>query len=365
MASASSDNTVRIWKLPETKRERRFQKESIAWGHAPAFSPDGRVFVTISTAAPSERQLWDAESGSLITTWTNAHSKFDTAALGGFSPDSRVFAAPGQSNGVLVWSMPEGRLRATLPTGTNQVDTLVFSKEGDLFAAGKDDQIVRRWSAKTFNSRASFNGFERGVSGLFFSPDGKILAAWCPDGNIHLLETATGSSLRPIFHTHDWPAMGFSPDSKLLTVASAHGTDLWDITTGEKIHLNGSPAVFSPDGKILAVSSGAGNIELWDMKTRRVTRRLNWTGGWAHSVAFSPDGATLVSCDSHVTLRMWSVRMTREVITFPSAGDGYVYFSPDGNTLLRSSFWNENQILTASSFAEVGMELADEAKAHE
>jgi eukaryotic-like serine/threonine-protein kinase len=361
IASVSSDHTLKIWDLPERSRGTVFQREPVVHGVASyvRFSPDGHLFVTLGADDTSERRFWEAASGRLIGTIQNAHSTYESPALGEFSPDGLRFAVPGQSNGVLVLGTSNWDLLAELSTGTNRMDSVTFSRTGDLLAGGRGSERVWRWTARTLNPLAPLSGFDGGVAELRFSPDGTILAGWSPFGRIWLLDVVSGSFLNPIRHTHDWPAMQFSPDSKLLAVGTPSGTDIWEVRTAENIdHLDGTTSAFSPDGKTLAVSHSRGSIDLWDVKKRRVSGQLTWVGGQAHSLAFSPDGLTLATCDSWVSLRLWNMKLLRQVITLSQKGGSHALFSPDGNSFLLLNYWRDNQIFRASSFAEAEEEFA-------
>jgi WD40 repeat protein len=368
VASASSDATLKIWNLPDTVERPRFSNAfaSPRWAR---FSTGGHFFVTFGAEVPTERKIWNTESGQLIATLPRLHSE---SHLGEFSPDSRIFAAPGQSNGVFIWSVPEGNLVAQLSTGTNLVDTIAFSKDGRLFAGGRDDPTIRCWSARSFNVRDHLTGFGPGVGEIKFSPDGEILAAWCPDGDIRLRAVSSLASFPSILHASDFPAMTFSPDSKLLALALERGTDLWEVRTGKRlVYLEGSTTAFSPDGRFLAVCPQGefeGSVEqqntvvLWDLKKRREAVRLPWTSGWVFSLTYSPDGRTLISSDNWRTVRFFNTQIGREVFTLPRNGGGSAIFSPDGNGLLILDVFGQSEFLRASSFNEVEKELAAESK---
>ena len=68
----------------------------------------------------------------------------------------------------------------------------------------------------------------------------------------------------------------------------------------------------SPSGEILAVGSCDHRIQLWDVRSRRVVRRLSLEQECAESVSFSPDGALLAmggyGCCSGKGLQVWDVR---------------------------------------------------------
>lgn len=89
---------------------------------------------------------------------------------------------------------------------------------------------------------------------------------------------------------------------------------------------------FSPDGNTLVTaSSGNGLVKTWDAHTGRPQADLN-AGGRAAAPVFSPDGRTLaVSTGSGVQL--WDLTTGRVRSTLPTRSPSAVAFSPDGRTL--------------------------------
>ena len=131
--------------------------------------------------------------------------------------------------------------------------------------------------------------------------------------------------------------LAFSPDGKTLAIC---GSDvlLWDVAgkrikatlTTVKNSTNGSPAAvaFSPDGRTLAVSINANQdqnghylapgIELWDLRTRRVTANLKGGAG-SGPVAYSRDGRTLVATEfGGGSLSLWDVTAKPRLKAEPS-----------------------------------------------
>ena len=63
---------------------------------------------------------------------------------------------------------------------------------------------------------------------------------------------------------------------------------------------------FSSDGAML-VSGTWGSVKLWDVETREQIGALQGHTGSVHSVAFSPDGASLASGSYDGTILLWDI----------------------------------------------------------
>lgn len=174
------------------------------------------------------------------------------------------------------------------------------------------------------------------ISDIKYSPDGEKLAAGSSIG-IWLYDANTGDVLSLLAgHTKDVTSIAFSPDGKTLVSASYDDTvRLWDVHTGKQkaaISANATHIAFSPDGKTFA---GAGyDVDLWDVQTLKLKAKLMGHRSSRVSVAYSPDGKTIVS-EAGRTVQLWDAHTGERKISF-TAHEHWVspmVFSPDSKML--------------------------------
>ena len=129
---------------------------------------------------------------------------------------------------------------------------------------------------------------------------------------------------------------------------------LWNVATGTLIRTFGgieSPGTgdvdkvaYSPDGRTIAsVYAGYGQVHLWDTTTGTLKHTLehktvfgNETWRYrVNSVAFSPDGNTIVSGSLDGTVRLWNVSTgaVKHTITGHIHQVHSVAYNPDGSTI--------------------------------
>ena len=169
----------------------------------------------------------------------------------------------------------------------------------------------------------SYYLLRNGGEGVAYSPDGTMIAIGQTDGTVKLLEISSDRTrLLPGLPEARIHSLVFSVDGKTLAGAGDGKLFcLWDAATGrlEKTFpwVNGSEdgdfwsimaLAFSPDGMFIAVAAGGqdwgkkppltiNSTRLYETRTGGVKWEHKGTGEWIHSVAFSPDGAT-VACDT-------------------------------------------------------------------
>ncbi len=427
VAAGTADGTVIFWDLDSGQ-----PFGSPLSGHtnsvsSVAFSPQGQTLA--SGSEDGTIILWDvAGRRPLGQPWAGHTGSVNSIA---FSPAGRTLASGSKDNTIILWDAARGQIVGQPLTGhTDSVNSIAFSPDGRTLASGGGDSAIILWDVDS--GSASFGhpigspltGHKRPVKSVAFSPDGKLLASGSWDKTISLWDVDRGQPLGSPLTGHDKAvnSVAFSPNGHILASGSQDNTIiLWDVAAHKPFeeplsgHTGGvGPVAFSPDGQLLASGGGDSSMILWDVSSRlnpeiskpataAVDRyqpfRHFLTGhtGWVNSLAFSPDGKTLVSGSFDRSLIFWDVA-SRQPLGQPLIGSTRkdkieevgvffgvtsVAFSPDGRMVASGSddntiiFWDaasrqplgpplkgHTDIILGVSFSPDGKILASASRDH-
>jgi eukaryotic-like serine/threonine-protein kinase len=264
---------------------RQFQRGHVTFkGHtgnvvSVTFSPDGKRLA--SASHDNTVKVWDAQTGKVIFTLEGHVGQVYCVS---FSPDGESLASASADGTVKVWDAQTGKEKFTLEGHTGQVYCVSFSPNSKHLASGSHDKTVKVWDVQTGKVALTLEGHTAQIMSVSFSPDGKRLASagYDNDMTVKLWDLQTGKvALTLKGHKNLILSVAFSRDGKRLASGSADRTaKVWDVQTGkETLTLQGHfftvfGVSFSPDGKRLATAGQDGIVKVWDAQTGQETLAL-------------------------------------------------------------------------------------------
>jgi eukaryotic-like serine/threonine-protein kinase len=338
LASASNDNTVRLWDAA-TGQEVRSLRGHVNRISAVAYSPDGRRVASASN--DHTVKLWDAATGhELYTLQGHADEVLGVA----YRPDGLRIASASRDGTVKLWNAAAGQEILTLHGHASAAPAWVvcvkFSPDGRRIASGNLDGIVTIWNADTGQEVFSLRGDAAAVRSVAYSPDGRHLVSAGMDGTAKLWDSVTGQEVLTLRgHTGVVRSVAYSPDGRRIASASSDGTVmLWDVATRQEVltvpgHAGEIKSVaYSPDGRHLAFSSIDGTVKLCDTASSQEVLTLRGHAGWISGVVCSPDGRHVASASIDRTVKLWDADTGLEVMTLRGhlGWVSGVTYGPDG-----------------------------------
>ncbi|MEG4582515.1 AAA-like domain-containing protein [Microcoleus sp. MON1_C5] len=341
LASASDDNTIKLWHL-QTQKEIATLTGHSCWVNSVAFSPDGK---TLASASDDKTiKLWHLKTQKEIATLTGHSSGLYSVA---FSPDGLTLASASSDNIIKLWNLQSQKPIATLTGHSNSVLSVAFSPDGLTLASASFDNTIKLWNLQTQKPIATLTGHSNWVYSVAFSPDGLTLASASNDNTIKLWHLQSQKPIATLTgHSNSVLSVAFSSDGLTLASASSDNTiKLWHLESQKPIATltgHSNPVynvVFSPDGKTLASASSDYTIKLWNLESQKPIATLTGHSSWVYSVAFSPDGLTLASASFDKTIKLWHLESQKPIATLTGHRNPVyrVAFSPDGLTLASAS----------------------------
>lgn len=309
----------------------------------------------------SDVSVWDSETGERRYLVTIDNEAIRSLA---FSPDSTILAAYPTHGLIGLWDTSTGKELGKLPVGGTFRQSCVFTPDGQtlLVLAGRH---VVPWDVRTLQAKPrlalatdspiqlsddarwllthSVGRFEiwdliglkkaldfgenvSGFSNFAFSPDGNWFTAVSPGSRaIRLWDLRTGQQRHVTTgHQSVVTSAAFSPDGQQVVTGAEDGMyQVWDFsrrtepqTFREARYDKISSVAWSPNGEFVLAASRTGGAVIRDSQSGQVVHRFRTGMAGSYACGISPDGQTVVSCDTDNFLRAWSVKSRKPLAQF-------------------------------------------------
>jgi WD40 repeat protein len=207
-----------------------------------------------------------------------------------------------------------------------------------------------------------------------FSPDGKLVAFGGENGQFRVWETSTG---KPVLEHRLDPKrfcpvteLAFSPDSQRLAV-SGYWHDsvlLWDVPSDRLLQTipnttpgqekwsreyQGPTLAFLPDGQTLLIGGKEGSLVFWDVAARREITRISAGEKLVQALTVTRDARTALTAHFGGELHLWDLANRQHLrrLDNKASGPHTAVVAPDGKSFAVCSAPDEVEVRNLNSNA--------------
>lgn len=372
----SKDNYT-LWDLAtnrEVAKALTVSDESKPFPERFVVSGDGTLLAT--TDENGEVNVWQTQTDKPLFTLTSGYTKpFSTFAV---SQDGKLLATSNILKNIQLWDITTHHKRMTIKTDEQSIRALTFAKDNQTLISESRGNI-KIWDIDSgdqenaytipetrgggyhasFNDGTHFSGDRHGI----FTQNGDKLIIQTKNGT-EIWNTLNGKKLNT-FTTTDWGRDPSTMNEELLVYGIGSKIYIRDLRKDEHVgtletskgffdgflerfhfrNFNVFSLAFTPDGRTLVVGNGDKKIQLWDVVDRHLIETMT---GHQHAVcalAFSADGKILASGDTGGKIHLWEFATRKHLATY-KASKRFVHtlaFTPNGETLVSMSQKGYNQ----------------------
>lgn len=314
LASASADQTVKLWEIPEAPPATLPQSAppQIAANHPPESVPPVAVKdppeekpTPAATVAPGI--VRDLPDGTRII----APPGINSIARFAVSQNGKRIAVSAANGPVHVFDTDSGATIAAVAKQNNALGPLAFQPSSNRLAVVTDQHTVQLWDLQSGQSVQTLQG--QSIHALAFTSNGQSLAAGGGDGLLRVWNMANGAEVsRTAVHNYFViESVAFGPADQLITgaqdnsirISQGPGNASNIIPAGQQYIMN---LALSPNNQWLGSRDAAGQVKLWNRTNQTLAATLPASRKYT-ALAFSPDSRWLVTGDEGGRVELWSV----------------------------------------------------------
>jgi cytochrome c len=282
---------------------------------AVAVAPDGTTAISGSFDTSAIR--W-----SLARNAAEQVLRFHESAVNAvaFLKDGRVVTG-GEDGRIAIWKPGVPLPERTFEGHTAPIVALAVSPDGNTIASASWDRTIRLWPVAGGAPRV-LEGHTQNVNGVVFTADGRSLVSAGYDATVRIWPLSGGASPVIVTLPSALNAVALAPDGEIVA-AGANGQVYFVSARGEtlgELEITETPIIslsISPDGALVAAAGIRGSVAIVDRKAREIRRTLVGPGLPVWSVAFFPDGRTLLTGGTDRMVRRWDASTGEHIGAVP------------------------------------------------
>jgi WD40 repeat protein len=329
--TSSLDGSVRLWNVVNGSLEGTFSGHSAEVRDA-RFTSNGEF--VFSSSDDGTTLFWNASSGQLLAR---------ILSIGDVSSDGHfVVAKAPTGSALIVWSLSNAELLATLSGHTDHLYHVAYSPDGRLIATESGDKSARLWEATTGRSLATLVG-PQDFAGIQFSRDSRRVITGGSDNAVRVWDASTGHLLSTRLATEAISRFQLSSDRRFIIASGSHATRVWKTDSDEPLAtVEGEAAelaAIAPNGCCLLTARKDGTARIWRIPGGELLGTFAGNTGELYSVEFSPDSTLILTGGRDSVARILSVSELTLLTTLVGHRGSILVatFSPDGRRAVTSS----------------------------
>ncbi len=269
LASASQDNTIKIWDLNSGKCEQTLEDHKV---RSVCALPDNKLASVSWGETTKIIKIWNLTSGKCEQTLTGHEDSVNSVCA---LPGNKLASASADKT-IRIWDLTLNKCTTVLESDT-QVDSVCSVSLGNKLAYTTQDGKIRIWD---LNSNKCIIALRTGrVESMCVLPGNKLASS---AGRIIIIWNLTLSDEAPAKSDSGKCEVALQSDAILiLKICSL------------------------PGNKLASSYRTSGIIEIWDLNKRQVTTSLEGHKGQPTSLCASPENK-LISASFDKTIKIWS-----------------------------------------------------------
>ncbi len=301
------------------------------------FFRDGRRMVT--SGFDGRAVVWDIATGEQLQA-VQTEDRIHHLAV---HPDGTIVAAAGIAGEMYLWNLATDEVIG-LDVGEISAQAPIFNHDGTLLIGATQDGHIYVWNVATLERIRTFATIGAQIFSVSFNPDETLLIAASRDGAARIWDFETGELVQMLNHPAAersaeipwvWEAL-FLPDGEHVISCDTNAViRMWNWRSGAVIWTTKAPddprdLALSPDGKLFFTGADATitDVHLWETETGSLIRAYEGHTDIVNNVDFSPDGTTLLSSSYDGTAILWNVQWEGTRATFPVPGANQIAVHP-------------------------------------